>query len=138
MLGIDTNVLLRLLVADDAAQTRRARQLVEDALAQDVEVLVSLLVLTEAEWVLRSRYDLDKQTILNALGRLLEARDLAFEDESAIEEALFHWKDSALGFTDCLIAAQKTGGSAAEPRRRSTPGPHANPASWKPEPGCTR
>lgn len=105
MLGIDTNVLVRLLVADDADQTRRARQLVEKALVRDEAVLVSLLVLIETEWVLRSRYELDKRTILAAFRGLLEARDLAFEDESAIEEALFHWKDGNCGFTDCLIAA---------------------------------
>jgi predicted nucleic-acid-binding protein len=35
----------------------------------------------------------------------LEARELTFEDEPAIEEALFNWQDSNAGFTDCLIAA---------------------------------
>ena len=105
MLGVDTNVLVRLLVADDADQTRRARQLVEKSLAQDEPVLVSLLVLIETEWVLRSRYELDKRTILSTLRGLLEARDLVFEDEAAIEEALFHWMNSACGFTDCLISA---------------------------------
>jgi len=105
MLGIDTNVLVRLLVADDADQTRRARQTIERSLSRDEPVLVSLLVLVETEWVLRSRYELNKSTILTALRGLLEARDLSFEDESAVEEALFHWKDSACGFTDCLISA---------------------------------
>ncbi len=105
MLGIDTNVLVCLLVADDADQTRRARQIVERSLARDEPVLVSLLVLIETEWVLRSRYELDKRTILTAFRGLLETRDLTFEDESAIEEAIFHWRDSACGFTDCLISA---------------------------------
>ena len=35
----------------------------------------------------------------------LEARELSFEDEPALEEALFLWKDSACGFSDCLIVA---------------------------------
>jgi predicted nucleic-acid-binding protein len=56
MLGIDTNVVVRLVVADDAEQTRRARKLIDQALARDESVLVSLLVLLESEWVLRSRY----------------------------------------------------------------------------------
>src|ERR1700688_3845709 len=54
MLGIDTNVVFRLIVSDDAEQTRRARKLVEQALSHDEPVLVSLLVLLESEWVLRS------------------------------------------------------------------------------------
>ena len=105
MLGIDTNVLLRLLIADDAAQTRRARRLVETSLARNEPILVSLLVMIEAERVLRSRYEFDKSESVAALHRLLEARELASEDEPAIEEALFHWKNSTAGFTDCLIAA---------------------------------
>lgn len=105
MLGIDTNILVRLLVADDAAQTRRAQQLVEGAQRDNGVVLISLLVMIETEWVLRSRYELEKTTTLAALRRLLETRELSFEDEPAIEEALFNWQDSSCGFTDCLIAA---------------------------------
>ena len=55
MLGIDTNVVIQLLVSDDAEQTRRARKLVELAVSRDEPVLVSLPVLVETEWVLRSR-----------------------------------------------------------------------------------
>ena len=105
MLGLDTNVLVRLLVADDAAQTRRARALVERAVEREEPVLVSLPVIIETEWVLRSRYTFDKAAILASLSGLLAARELTFEDEPAIEEALYRWKDSAAGFVDCLIAA---------------------------------
>ena len=105
MLGIDTNVVVRLLIADDAARTRRARKLVDEAVSRDEPVLVSLLVLIETEWVLRSRYGLSRETVLGVFRAALEARELSFEDESAFEEALFHWHDSACGFSDCLIAA---------------------------------
>lgn len=105
MLGIDTNVVVRLIVADDAEQTRRARRLVEQSLNRDEPVLISLLVLLESEWVLRSRYGFSRESLLGIFRTLLEARELSFEDEPALEEALFHWKDSACGFSDCLIAA---------------------------------
>ena len=105
MLGIDTNVVVRLVVADDAVQTGRARKLIEQALSRDEPVLVSLLVLIECEWVLRSRYRFGRVALLSIFRALLEARELSFEDEPAMEEALFHWKDSACGFWDCLIAA---------------------------------
>ena len=67
---------------------------------------MSLVVLSETEWVLRSRYRLDKPTILRLFTALMEARELAFEDEEAIEEALFRWKDTSIEFTDSLIAAR--------------------------------
>jgi predicted nucleic-acid-binding protein len=105
MLGIDTNVVIRLVISDDAEQTRRARKLVDQALDRDEPVLVSLLVLLESEWVLRSRYGFNREALLSIFRALLEARELSFEDEPALEEALFRLKDSACGFSDCLIAA---------------------------------
>ena len=105
MLGIDTNVLVRLIVSDDAAQTRQARRLVAETLARDEGVLVSLLVLMETEWVLRSRYELKKGVVLDAMRQLLASRELSFEDEPAVEEALYHWKDTVCGFVDCLVTA---------------------------------
>ena len=105
MLGLDTNVLLRLVVADDAEQTRRARKLVEKAQSGNEPVLVSLLVLLESEWVLRSRYEFSREALLGIFRALLEARELSFEDEPALEEALFRWKDNPCEFSDCLITA---------------------------------
>ena len=105
MLGIDTNVLVRLLVRDDASQTRRARELVERSISDGEPVLVSLCVLQETEWVLRSRYGFEKDALIDLLRSTLEARELSFEDEPAFEEALFRWKDSTANFSDCLIFA---------------------------------
>jgi predicted nucleic-acid-binding protein len=105
MLGVDTNVVVRLVVADDADQTRRARKLIEHSLAREEPALISLLVLQESEWVLRSRYGFGREALLKIFRALLEARELTFEDEPSVEEALFYWKDSACGFSDCLIAA---------------------------------
>ena len=60
----------------------------------------------ETEWVLRSRYVVPKNQIIEAISGLLNATDVQFEDEPAIEEALFIWKDSTADFTDCLIGAK--------------------------------
>jgi predicted nucleic-acid-binding protein len=105
MLGLDTNVLVRLLIEDDPAQTRRARNLVDAAVAAEEMVLVSLPVLLETEWVLRSRYEMPPESILGLFRAALETQELAFEDEAAVEEALFNWQDGASGFSDCLIVA---------------------------------
>lgn len=105
MLGIDTNVLVRLLVADDAAQTRKARQLIERCVSRNEAVLISIPVLVEAEWVLRSRYGLAKDEIIASFRAMLSATELTFEDEGAVEEAVYQWHEGAVGFADCLIAA---------------------------------
>ena len=103
MLGIDTNVLVRFLVRDDETQFEKARRLIKREVGAEEDIFVSLLVLMEAEWVLRSRYGLQKTEIMEALSGLLDAAEVRFEDEPAIEETLFIWKDSAADFADCLI-----------------------------------
>ena len=106
MIGIDTNVLVRLLVQDDEDQFDRARRLIRREAHAGEPVRISLLVLLETEWVLRSRYKLTKNEILETFSELLSAVDLSFEDEPSVEEALFVWKDSSAQFADCLIGAR--------------------------------
>lgn len=106
MIGIDTNVLVRFLIRDDQAQFERAQKLIRREAASGEPVFVSLVVLLEVEWVLRSRYKLVKKEILQTFSALLSSIELSFEDESSIEEALFVWKGSSAQFADCLIGAR--------------------------------
>jgi predicted nucleic-acid-binding protein len=103
MIGIDTNVLVRFLVEDDHAQFERAQKLIKRQASEGEGVSINLLVLLETEWVLRSRYDLSKNEIADALSGLLDSTEVRVEDEATVERALFVWKDSAAEFADCLI-----------------------------------
>jgi predicted nucleic-acid-binding protein len=105
MLGIDTNVLVRFLVRDDEAQFEKARRLIRREVGAGEDVFVSLMVLMETEWVLRNRYCLQKTQIMEAISGLLDATEVQLEDEPAIEETLFIWKDSAADFANYLIGA---------------------------------
>jgi predicted nucleic-acid-binding protein len=106
MVGLDTNVLVRFLVGDDQPQLERARRLIGREAGSGQPVLISLLVLLECEWVLRSRYGLGKAEIIGAFSGLLESAEIRFEDEACVEEALYVWKESAAEFADCLIGAR--------------------------------
>jgi predicted nucleic-acid-binding protein len=106
MLGVDTNVLVRYLTRDDKSHYEKARRLIDREVAKGEPVLVSLLVLLETEWVLRSRYELAKADIVTVFSALLDTADLAFEDEPSVENAVYCWKDSAADFADCLIEAR--------------------------------
>ncbi len=106
MLGLDTNVLVRYLVRDDPQQFEKARRLIKRESDRKEPVLVSLLVLLETEWVLRSRYELSKTEILSAFSALLDVADVTIEDEASVEHALYSWKDSPAEFADCLIDAR--------------------------------
>ena len=106
MLGIDTNVLVRYLVRDDQSQYERARRLIRREVNAGEPVPVSLLVLLEMEWVLRSRYELAKPDIVAVLSSLLQTVELALEDEPSVEHAIYSWKNSLAEFADCLIDAR--------------------------------
>jgi predicted nucleic-acid-binding protein len=105
MIGLDTNVLVRFLVRDDARQFERARRLIRWEADRGEPVLISLLVLLETEWVLRSRYTLSKEEIADTVSALLDAADVRFESEPVVEQALYLWRDSAADFADCLVGA---------------------------------
>jgi predicted nucleic-acid-binding protein len=106
VLGLDTNVLIRYLVRDHRQQFEKVQRLIKRQADKDEPVLVSLLVLLETEWVLRSRYELSKPEILSTFSALLDVADLTFEDEPSVERALYSWKDSVAEFADCLIEAR--------------------------------
>lgn len=106
-IAIDTNVLVRLLVRDDEAQYAAAQRLVELAAAAEEPVLIVLGALLETEWVLRTRYKLDKGSIAGAFAALLESADVEFEHPPTVEEALYVWaQHPGTDFADCLLTAR--------------------------------
>ena len=105
MIGLDTNVLVRFLVQDDTRQFERARRLIQREAERGEPVMISLLVLLETEWVLRSRYALSKEEIADTISGLPDAAEVRVEAEPVVEQALYLWRDSAAGFADCLVGA---------------------------------
>ncbi|TPK77147.1 type II toxin-antitoxin system VapC family toxin [Mesorhizobium sp. B2-4-15] len=102
-IGVDTNVLLRMVLNDDAEQ--RAKALVfGNGLSEDNPGFVSLIVLVEFNWSLISRYKLPKEQVLTAIQRLLKIRTLVFEDFDAIVVALERSNMPQVDFADALIA----------------------------------
>jgi predicted nucleic-acid-binding protein len=103
--GLDTNVIVRFLLRDDRQQATAARAKIEEALASGEPALVSLVTLAETEWVLRSNAKLSKAEVLAIFRQLLEARDLLFESEESVEEAIFLYDRSKADFAECLMLA---------------------------------
>jgi predicted nucleic-acid-binding protein len=67
MIAVDTNVVVRLLVNDNAAQAAKARAL----FAAGHDIHISPTVLLEAEWVLRAAYRCQAPDIASFLRALL-------------------------------------------------------------------
>ena len=106
MIGIDTNVLLRLWLNDDPAQNKRIDALLAENGSAPGSVLVTDVVLAEALWTLRSAFVQDKPALLVAVRSLLDETAFAFEDREAVANAAALFEQSVCGFSDCLIAAK--------------------------------
>jgi predicted nucleic-acid-binding protein len=106
MIGIDTNILLRLWLDDDPAQGRRIDALLAEHGRAPGSLLVTDVVLVEAVWTLRSAFEQDKQAQLKAIRSLLEETAFAFEDREVIASAVSLFEGSSCGFADCLIVAR--------------------------------
>ena len=106
MIGLDTNVIARIVLGDDATQTRQALEVVEQAQAAGDVVVLALATVLELEWVLRSSAKLDKGRVLQVLKRLLETQDLLIQDEQVLEQAVYVYENSGADFAECLFWAQ--------------------------------
>lgn len=106
MIGIDTNILLRLWLDDDPAQNRRIDALLAEHGSTPGSLLVTDVVLAEAVWTLSSAFDQDRNAQLTALRSLLEESAFAFEDREAVASALTLFEGGSCGFADCLVVVK--------------------------------
>ena len=96
MLGIHTNILLRLWLNDDSAQNKRIDALLAAYGGMPGPLLVTDVVLVEAVWTLKSAFEQDKQAQLIAVRSLLFESAFAFEDRETVAAALaLSWGVSA-------------------------------------------
>ena len=106
MHAVDTNLLVRLVVRDDADQLNAAEAFVAKG------AWVSHLVLAETLWVLDAVYNRSPAQIGNAVDRMLNHKELTLQDAEVVALALDHFRSRpSLGFSDCLVLeiARKAG-----------------------------
>jgi len=99
VIAVDSNILLRYLLADDSEQTVKARELI-----QNNRVLVTDVVLAETLWVLQGKkYRVAKSNLVGVLSALLEDARILFEDPSVVWRAYRDFATSNVDFSDALI-----------------------------------
>ena len=109
MPALDTNVLVRYIVQDDAAQLATARRLIRKCVSNGEVLFVPVTVTLELEWVLRSNFGYSREAVMVTLSNLFSAAELSFESEQALETALHLCRETSADFADCLhdaLAAQ--------------------------------
>ena len=85
MIAVDTNVLLRYLLDDDAKQSKKASAIITGS----ANVLITDIVLTETIWTLKGKkYKLDKELIIKVINTLFAEPNIIFEDGQTVWRAL--------------------------------------------------
>ncbi len=106
MIAIDTNVVVRYLVADEDEQFRRSAALIEGE-----PVFLCTTVLLEVEWVLRSLYRLERTKILDALTSFVRLPTVRLEAAATSQQALL-WAEQGMDLADALHLASSTAADA--------------------------
>jgi predicted nucleic-acid-binding protein len=103
MIGLDTNVLLRLFVEDDPQQNERARSFFEAASARETCV-VNPVVLAEFAWTLVRGFRKKRREVAHLIAEVLSADDVEISNRSAAERALTAYCSGKADFPDYFFA----------------------------------
>ena len=99
MIGVDTNLLARFLLKDDAAQHRRAVA----ALEKGEEIFIPVTVLLELAWVLRARAA-TRGEIAGSLRSILALPHARPQHSEAVRRAL-GWVEEGMDIADAFHLA---------------------------------
>lgn len=103
--GLDTNVVLRLLVDDDPLQRAAALKFGE-GLGRGYSAFITLVSLLELDWALRSQYGFNRMHAVLAIQKLLHIRGLVVENHTLVVKALRFVESNDADFADALIACR--------------------------------
>jgi predicted nucleic-acid-binding protein len=105
MKAVDTNVLVRFLVRDDAHQAELVYHLFKNAEKTGEVLFVPLLVALEVIWVLSSVYTFGRLEILDSFDDLLSMPVLEFESKKVLRDFISLSRKTEIDLPDMLIAA---------------------------------
>lgn len=103
MIGLDTNILLRLVLQDDPQQSKKVLDLFS-RLDEIGPGYVNCISLMEFAWFLRRRVGLGRNEVMDAISDLLDSQDIELEDENIVEEVLAAMTETTTEFADVFIA----------------------------------
>lgn len=109
MIALDTNVLVRFLVEDDAVQTEQAKALLQQGITEGTTFYVPDVVLCEIVWVLNKSYRVSRREIVAHLRKLLHASHLMFASSERLAKALAAYGRGKGDFADYLIREDARG-----------------------------
>ena len=104
MIGIDTNIIIRLLTRDDERQHDLARGLFSRASSRD-PLGVNIVTLTETAWVLESRMKLQPEKARPLLAALVDSVEILLLSEVRMPDPFAMLESRHRGWTDVVVSA---------------------------------
>lgn len=104
MIGLDTNVIVRYIMQDDPEQLAAAVEVIEGELSHDNPGFITLIVVVESVWVLKTVYGIPKAGLVTVIDSLLTTRQLLVERSELVFRALRMYRNGNGDFSDALIA----------------------------------
>lgn len=102
MIGLDTNVLARYYIDDDAdAQAQRQRSAARRLIESGQPLMVCKSVVLELEWVMRGYYGFAPAEVVSVMRHLLDQTHITVEDRESVEQALSNC-EAGIDFADAL------------------------------------
>ena len=102
---IDTNVILRYLMADHEKFSPKAKAFMVKVSQEKTKAEIPAVVIVECVYVMEKFYRIPKYEIADTLSRILNFSGIANPDKSEILEALLNYEASNADIVDCLLAA---------------------------------
>jgi predicted nucleic-acid-binding protein len=103
VIGVDTNVLVRLLTGDDPAQADAAERFMAAELSPERHGFVSMVVVCELAWTLDRRYSFRRGAIADAIESLMHAPWLRVQRDDLIWKAAKIFRLASCDFADVVI-----------------------------------
>lgn len=100
---VDTNVLLRHLLKDNASQFNEAKTYFDKAKREEIEILILPEVLLEVEFVLRRKYNVKKEDVVRGLLSLAKAQYFNVIERKLILDTIETYKNHNLHIVDCFV-----------------------------------
>ena len=105
MIGVDTNVLLRFALEDDARQSPSAVDFLRQGERLKSPAMICPVALVEFVWMMMRRKGFSKARMLDILDTFTDSERVVYSDEDLMRSCIEEWRHGEADLPDYLIAA---------------------------------
>jgi predicted nucleic-acid-binding protein len=103
---VDTNYIVRSVVADNLTMTTEARNIFNKVANHEIQVKCNISVIFEVVYVLLKFYQYEKKIIYKEIMPILNLHNLIFNDKITVIQTLQLYVESNLDIVDCYLIIQ--------------------------------